>query len=198
MQVVVQKTTFPQAARAGARDVKNSERTDLLSKNRSLNRDVECPSVGTIFAHSFSERSAMAVRLPLPRKKAPSPIDKHVGSRVRMRRIMLAMSQEKLGAALGLTFQQVQKYEKGTNRIGASRLQQMSHILQVPIEVFAAGGPNTLAPHGAGSALSTAQIDDFVSVSDGLRLTRAFMRIDNVARRRMSVMLVQEIAGDDD
>jgi transcriptional regulator with XRE-family HTH domain len=71
----------------------------------------------------------MAVRLPLPRKKAPNPTDKHVGSRVRMRRIMLAMSQEKLGAALGLTFQQVQKYEKGANRIGASRLQQISHIL---------------------------------------------------------------------
>ena len=60
-------------------------------------------------------------------KKAPNPIDKHVGSRVRMRRMMLGMSQEKLGNNLGLTFQQVQKYEKGTNRIGASRLQQISH-----------------------------------------------------------------------
>src|SRR5690348_17633243 len=69
-------------------------------------------------------------------KKAPNPIDRHVGSRVRMRRMMLAMSQEKLGDALGLTFQQVQKYEKGTNRIGASRLQQISHILQVPVEFF--------------------------------------------------------------
>src|SRR5262249_5584938 len=83
MQVVVQKTTFPQAARAGARDVKNSERTDLLSKNCSLNRDVECPSVGTIFAHSFSERSAMAVRLQFAAKKAPNLSDRHVGSRVR-------------------------------------------------------------------------------------------------------------------
>src|SRR5262245_5124638 len=92
-----------------------------------------------IFAHSFSERSAMAVRLQLPRKKAANPIDHHVGSRVRMRRLMLAMSQEKLGAALGLTFQQVQKYEKGTNRIGASRLQQISHILQVPVAVFLRG-----------------------------------------------------------
>src|SRR5258708_37304180 len=71
--------------------------------------------------------------------KVPNPIDKHVGSRVRMRRKMLAMSQEKLGAALGLTFQQVQKYERGANRIGASRLQQMSHILQVPI-VFSNSG----------------------------------------------------------
>src|ERR1700678_1752014 len=79
-------------------------------------------------------------------KKAPNPIDKHVGSRVRMRRMMLGMSQEKLGDALGLTFQQVQKYEKGTNRIGASRLQQISHILQVPVAFFFEG-----APHLAGT-----------------------------------------------
>ena len=63
-------------------------------------------------------------------KKSPNPVDKHVGRRVRMRRMMLAMSQGKLGDALGLTFQQVHKYEKGTNRIGASRLQQISHVLQ--------------------------------------------------------------------
>jgi transcriptional regulator with XRE-family HTH domain len=146
---------------------------------------------------SFSERSAMAVRLQ--GKKAPNPTDQHVGSRVRMRRIMLGMSQEKLGAALGLTFQQVQKYERGANRIGASRLQQMSHILQVPVEFFFEGSPNASTPHGSdGSALSTAQIDAFVSDSDGLRLMRAFMRIDNAALRRRIVMLVQEIAGDDD
>jgi len=74
-------------------------------------------------------------------KKAPNPVDKHVGSRVRMRRMMLGMSQEKLGNNLGLTFQQVQKYEKGTNRIGASRLQQISHILQVPVSFFFDGAP---------------------------------------------------------
>jgi transcriptional regulator with XRE-family HTH domain len=101
------------------------------------------------FAHSFSERSDMVVRLQLPRKKAPKPTDQHVGRRVRMRRMMLSMSQEKLGAALGLTFQQVQKYEKGTNRIGASRLQQMSHILQVPIAFFFEGAPNASAQHGS-------------------------------------------------
>ena len=141
----------------------------------------------------------MAVRLPLPRKKAPSPIDKHVGSRVRMRRKMLAMSQEKLAAALGLTFQQVQKYERGANRMGASRLQQMSHILQVPVEFFFEGAPNASAPHGSNkSELWMAQIDDFVSDQDGLRLIGAYMRIDNVALRRSIVMLVQEIAGDDD
>ena len=74
-------------------------------------------------------------------KKAPNPIDKHVGSRVRMRRMMLGMSQEKLGDALDLTFQQVQKYEKGSNRIGASRLQQVSQILQVPVAFFFEGAP---------------------------------------------------------
>src|SRR5215469_10991647 len=157
------------------------------------------PALGRFFAHSFSDRSAMAVRLPLPRKKAPNPIDQHVGSRVRMRRLMLAMSQEKLGAALNLTFQQVQKYEKGTNRIGAGRLQQLSHVLQVPVEFFFEGAPNTSAPHGSNkSELWMAQIDDFVSGSDGLRLIEAFMRIDNAALRRRIVMLVQEITGDDD
>ena len=79
--------------------------------------------------------------MQLPRRrKAPNPIDQHVGSRVRMRRMMLAMGQQALGAALGLTFQQVQKYEKGTNRIGASRLQQISHTLQVPVAFFRGHG----------------------------------------------------------
>ena len=141
----------------------------------------------------------MAVRLPLPRKNVPDPTDQHVGSQVRMRRKMLAMSQQKLGAALGLTFQQVQKYEKGATRIPASRLQQMSHILQVPVEFFFEGAPNASAPHGSNkSELWMAQIDDFVSNPDGLRLIGAFMRIDNAALRRRIVMLVQEIAGDDD
>jgi transcriptional regulator with XRE-family HTH domain len=130
-------------------------------------------------------------------KKSPNPVDKHVGSRVRMRRMMLAMSQGNLGDALGLTFQQVQKYEKGTNRIGASRLQQISHILQVPVAFFFEGAPHASVPRSHGSALSIAQIDDFVSDSNGLRLIEAFMRIDNAALRRKIVMLVQEIAGDD-
>src|SRR5690348_17642990 len=74
--------------------------------------------------------------------KAPNPVDKYVGSRVRMRRIMLGMSQEKLGEALGLTFQQIQKYEKGTNRVGASRIQQISEVLQVPVSFLFEGGPS--------------------------------------------------------
>ena len=113
-------------------------------------------------------------------KKAPNPIDKHVGSRVRMRRMMLGMSQEKLGDALSLTFQQVQKYEKGTNRIGASRLQQIANILQVPVSFFFEGAPN-MPGHssGMGEAPSPAYVSDFLATSDGLSLTKAFMRIKN-------------------
>src|SRR5262249_23232949 len=163
---------------AGTFDIPIQRAIFGLSKNCSLNRDVECPSVGTIFAHIASGQP-WRFAYSLPRKMAPNPIDQHVGRRVRMRRKMLAMSQEELGAALGLSFQQVQKYEKGTNRIGASRLQQMSHILQVPVEFFFEGAQNALAPQGSGSPLSMAEIDDFISGSEGLRLTSAFMRIDN-------------------
>src|ERR1700731_4533434 len=110
-------------------------------------------------------------------KKSPNPIDKHVGSRVRMRRMMLSMSQEKLGDALGLTFQQVQKYEKGTNRIGASRLQHISNILQVPVAFFFGGPPNVQGgprPAPVGGAPSPAYVSDFLATSDGLALTKAF------------------------
>jgi transcriptional regulator with XRE-family HTH domain len=134
-------------------------------------------------------------------KKAPNPIDKHVGSRVRMRRMMLGMSQEKLGDALGLTFQQVQKYEKGTNRIGASRLQQISQILQVPVAFFFEGAPIVAgafepAP-GMQAAPSPAYVSDFLATSDGLSLTKAFMRIKDAKLRRRIVDLVQQIAGED-
>src|SRR6266700_4896017 len=101
-------------------------------------------------------------------KKAPNPIDKHVGSRVRMRRMMLSMSQEKLGGALELTFQQVQKYEKGTNRIGASRLQQISQILQVPVAFFFEGAPHLAGgpvPSDTEAAPSPAYVSDFLATS---------------------------------
>ena len=133
-------------------------------------------------------------------KKAPNPTDKHVGSRVRMRRMMLGMSQEKLGDSLGLTFQQVQKYEKGTNRIGASRLQQISQILQVPVSFFFEGAPSAqiLGRHeGMGEAPSPAYVSDFLATSDGLALTKAFMRIDDSKLRRRIVDLVEQIAGRD-
>jgi len=130
-------------------------------------------------------------------KKVPNPIDKHVGSRVRMRRMILGMSQEKLGDALRLTFQQVQKYEKGTNRIGASRLQQISYILQVPVSFFFEGAPAPDVAGGIGEAPSPAYVSDFLSSSDGLRLVKAFMRIKQQNVRRRIVDLVEAMAGED-
>ena len=133
-------------------------------------------------------------------KKTPNPIDKHVGSRVRMRRMMLSMSQEKLGDALGLTFQQVQKYEKGTNRIGASRLQQISLILQVPVSFFFEGAPappGGSGPEGLEEAPSPAYVTDFLATTDGLTLVKAFVRIQNPKLRRRIVELVEEMGGED-
>jgi transcriptional regulator with XRE-family HTH domain len=133
-------------------------------------------------------------------KKSPNPIDKHVGSRVRMRRMMLGMSQEKLGDGLALTFQQVQKYEKGTNRIGASRLQHISQILQVPVAFFFDGAPhlaNGMVVDTMEAAPSPSYVSDFLATSDGLSLTKAFMRIPDSKLRRRIVDLVQQIAGED-
>jgi transcriptional regulator with XRE-family HTH domain len=127
-------------------------------------------------------------------KKVPNPIDKHVGSRVRMRRMMLSMSQEKLGDGLDLTFQQVQKYEKGTNRIGASRLQQIANILQVPVSFFFEGAPNVPGHTDMGDAPSPAYVSDFLATTDGLSLTKAFMKIKNSKVRRRIVELVEQLA----
>src|SRR5215216_3877641 len=132
-------------------------------------------------------------------KKVPNPIDSYVGSRVRMRRMMLGMSQEKLGDALGLTFQQVQKYEKGTNRIGASRLQHISRILQVPVSFFFDGAPEIPGQAtGMSETPSPAYISDFLATSDGLALTKAFTRIKDGKLRRRIVDLVEQIATQDD
>ena len=126
-------------------------------------------------------------------KKTPDPIDKHVGSRVKMRRLMLGMSQEKLGDALGLTFQQVQKYEKGTNRMGSSRLQQISNILEVPVTFLFQAAPGQPKPDG--KAPSSTYVSDFLATSDGLALVKAFMKIKNRNARRCIVKLVEVIAG---
>lgn len=130
-------------------------------------------------------------------KKAPNPIDVYVGSRVRLRRMMLSMSQEKLGEHLGITFQQIQKYEKGTNRIGASRLQHIATVLEVPVSFFfedAPGSPQEAA--GLAESKSENYVIDFLSSSEGLQLNRAFVQIKEPKVRRKIVELVREIAGD--
>jgi transcriptional regulator with XRE-family HTH domain len=125
--------------------------------------------------------------------KAPNSVDKHVGSRVRMRRKMLDISQAKLGDALGLTFQQVQKYEKGANRIGASRMQQIAQVLQVPVEFFFEGAPDATSM-SVSDISSCVTMNDFISSTDGLRLVAAFMKIKDTDLRRRIVRLVDGIA----
>jgi transcriptional regulator with XRE-family HTH domain len=127
--------------------------------------------------------------------KTINPIDHHVGNRVRMRRLLLDMSQEKLAAGLGITFQQVQKYEKGVNRMGASRLQRVSEILQVPVAFFFEGVPGQFKADS--NAPSTAYVSDFLATSEGLALVKAFTRLQSVSLRRSIVALVKEIAGDE-
>jgi transcriptional regulator with XRE-family HTH domain len=123
-------------------------------------------------------------------KAANLAVDKHVGSRARMRRMMLGMSQEKLGDALGLTFQQVQKYEKGTNRISASRLQHLSQILQVTVPFFFEGAPGTAARLDE----PPSYVNEFLVSSDGLVLAKAFTRIRDAKLRRLIVRLVEDCA----
>jgi transcriptional regulator with XRE-family HTH domain len=117
-------------------------------------------------------------------------VDTHVGGRVRMRRMMLSMSQESLGDAIGVTFQQVQKYEKGKNRISASRLQHISQILQVPVPFFFEGAPGGTA----GMAETPSYVRDFLANSDGLALVKAFTDIPSAKLRRLIVGLVEDCA----
>jgi transcriptional regulator with XRE-family HTH domain len=123
-------------------------------------------------------------------KKSPSAIDRQVGVRVRMRRVALDMSQEKLAAQLGVSFQQVQKYEKGVNRIGAGRLQQLAEILQAPVGFFFEDFPT---PRGRTAALPS-YISDFLTTADGLALSRAFMGIRDPRERRCIVILAEAMA----
>jgi len=110
-----------------------------------------------------------------------------------MRRLMIKMTQEKLAAQLGLTFQQVQKYEKGVNRISASRLREMSHVLQVPVQFFFDGLPEVKGGSGKDRRDSSQKfVHDFLASSDGLALARAFTRLKSSKLRRRIVQLVKE------
>lgn len=130
-------------------------------------------------------------------KKKPNPIDIHVGGRIRLRRNMLGMSQEKLGESLGITFQQIQKYEKGTNRVGASRLQAIASILNAPVSFFFEGAPGDeqsgtpgMAEEGSGFVV------DFLSSSEGVQLNRAFVKITDPKVRRKIIDLVKTLAAE--
>jgi transcriptional regulator with XRE-family HTH domain len=140
-----------------------------------------------------SSRPSNDLRTKTVAKKQANPIDIQVGNRVRIRRMLIGMSQEKLGDLLGLTFQQVQKYEKGVNRIGAGRLFEVSRILNVPVDFFyegvsASGQPETEA----------APVMEFVSSGEGLQLALAFMKIKDVKVRKRMLDLVKSLAEEEE
>jgi transcriptional regulator with XRE-family HTH domain len=128
-----------------------------------------------------------------------NPIDVHVGSRVRLRRMLLGMSQEKLGEHLGLTFQQIQKYEKGINRVGASRLFDLSQVLSVPVQYFYEELPDGVADAGVGGFAerpSENYAAEFLGSREGLELNKAFARIRDMRVRRSIVELIRALASE--
>ena len=132
------------------------------------------------------------------KQRSAGKSDIELGKRIRLRRVEQKISQAELGEKLGVSFQQVQKYEKGANRIGASRLQHSSQILQVPVPFFFEGAPaaSGVRPSGAktAEAPSPSYVSDFLATSDGLALVKAFMCIEDPKLRRAIVRLVEEIA----
>ena len=136
--------------------------------------------------------------------RKPNPVDVHVGGRVRLRRMLLGMSQEKLGEHLGLTFQQVQKYEKGANRIGASRLFELAGILGVGVQFFfedlqgqGNGTENGLAGPGFAEGGGEDHLAEFLGSREGIELNRAFLRISDPKSRRAILDLVRSLGEDD-
>lgn len=135
------------------------------------------------------------------RESRPSPIDVHVGSRIRLRRTLLGMSQERLGESLGLTFQQVQKYERGVNRVGASRLFDLSRVLDVPISFFFDDMPDSLAANFGGvTSRRSGGVenqdpfgDDTLSRRETLELVRAYYRITDPSIRKRVFDLIKSM-----
>ncbi|WP_052182842.1 helix-turn-helix transcriptional regulator [Rhizobium sp. YS-1r] len=127
-------------------------------------------------------------------QKKPNPIDIHVGSRIRLRRTMLKISQERLADGLGITFQQVQKYEKGSNRVGASRLQNIATLLDVPVSYFFADAPNG-SPLVDGKPVMQEEdaVTAFLMSREGMELNIAFQRVANAKLRQNIVQLVKSL-----
>lgn len=133
-------------------------------------------------------------KTPLKKKGGPDPIDVHVGGRVRLRRMVLGMSQDALGKALGLTFQQVQKYEKGANRIGAGRLKQLSGLLEVPIQFFYDDYETEIGAQGFAEYGAEDSFMDFLHSQEGVQLCRYYMEIEEPIVRKRVLDLVRSIS----
>lgn len=137
--------------------------------------------------------------MSLTGKKQPNPIDVHVGSRIRLRRNMNDMSQERLGDSLGISFQQIQKYERGTNRVGASRLQNIANILNVPVSFFFENAPDQGASLLDPSHASPQDdLQAFLSSPEGFRLNQEFVKIKDSKVRHRIIEMIKAIATDQD
>ncbi len=131
--------------------------------------------------------------------RKPNPIDVHVGGRIRLRRMMSGLSQERLGEQMGLTFQQIQKYEKGANRVGASRLFQLAQVLKVPVSYFfddLESDHDNLQPAGFAEPNSQDFVLEFLNSREGLELNRAFVKIQNPQVRRRILDLIKSLSED--
>lgn len=161
----------------------------MLRRLRSVRSNQTAPRVSVVIA-------ARKVQLMSMPEKSPNPIDIHVGSRVRLRRLLVGMSQDRLGDELGVTFQQVQKYERGTNRIGASRLFQIALVLGVPVNFFFEGALGE-APAGFAEGDQTPLVNDFINSPEGVSLAAAFSRIRDSKVRRRVLELVRTLGEED-
>jgi transcriptional regulator with XRE-family HTH domain len=132
-------------------------------------------------------------------KKQPNRIDIHVGARIRLRRTLLGMSQDQLGTSLGITFQQIQKYERGMNRVGASRLQLMANVLEVPVSFFFDDAPSHNDNASSTTVSSTTDyFNQFLASSEGLQLNRAFLQIEDPKIRRSIIALTKALAAENE
>jgi transcriptional regulator with XRE-family HTH domain len=127
-------------------------------------------------------------------ERGPNPIDRHVGLRIRMRRKELGVSQEKLAESIGLTFQQVQKYERAANRVSASKLWEMARALNTSVAYFYEGLGGETSP---GSNLPKEEVQDFLLTPEGMELATAFPRISEPRVRRKILELVRAMGSDD-
>ncbi len=130
--------------------------------------------------------------------RSPNPVDIHVGTRVRLRRQLMKMSQEKLGDQLGVTFQQVQKYERGTNRVGASRLWRISQVLDVPVSFFYDGLGEDAPQEEFAEGDQTPIVYEFINSTDGVSLAMAVSKIKHKAVRRQILELARSLAENQD
>jgi transcriptional regulator with XRE-family HTH domain len=162
----------------------------------------ECRVSGSRKVSWFQRKTADIAREPQGRElmsKSSNIVDVYVGARLRMRRTMLGMSQSKLGQLLGVTFQQIQKYEKGSNRISASRLQRTARVLEVSPGYFFEGAPAQSAEPGFAEESSQSYVVDFLASTEGLQLNRAFLRVrDPKVRRRIVDLVISLASGDDE